>query len=91
MFLFRQSDEALIEDYLQDFKSYWDTCEAYKAEPASHPKLIQARLVEIAADGTRPTAAEKTKAELEIKDEFMAGLVISSANQKRFGLLKRDL
>jgi len=25
------------------------------------------------------------------KDEFMAGLMISSANQKRFGLLKRDL
>ena len=38
-----------------------------------------------------PTTAELDKAELEIKDEFMAGLLISSANQKRFGLLKRDL
>ena len=33
----------------------------------------------------------KNKAELEIKDEFMAGFVISSANQRRFGLLKRDI
>ena len=41
--------------------------------------------------GTTATSAEKTKAKLEIKEEFMAGLLISSANQKRFGLLKRDL
>jgi len=41
--------------------------------------------------GTTATLGEKTKAELQIKYEFMAGLIISSANQKRFGLLKRDL
>jgi len=42
-------------------------------------------------DAAHPTADEKSKVEREIKDEFMAGLVISSANQKRFGLLKRYL
>jgi len=91
MFLFRQSDEALTKDYLRDFKSYWDTCEMYKAEPVSYPKLVQARLDEIAVNIALPSADEKSKTELEIKDEFMAGLVISSANQKRFGILKRDL
>ena len=89
-FLFRQNDETSTKDYIKDFKSYWDTCEAYQAEPSNHPKLIKVRLEDIMA-GTTATLAEKTKAKLQIKDEFMAGLVIGSANQKRFGLLKRDL
>jgi len=33
----------------------------------------------------------KDQAELKIREEFMAGLLVSSVNQKRFGLLKRDL
>ena len=36
MFLSRQSDETLTEDYLRDFKSYWDTCEAYKFRAGTH-------------------------------------------------------
>ena len=90
MFLFQQDNDTPTEDYIRDFKSYWDTCEAYQAEPANHPKLIKARLEDLMV-GTTATLGEKTKAELQIKDEFMTGLLISSANQKRFGLLKRDL
>jgi hypothetical protein len=91
IFLFRQDDGTSTEDYLRDFKSYWDTCEAYKAAPAHHPQLIKMRLDEIASDPLAPSDNEKTRAESEIKEEFMAGLMISSANQKRFGILKRDL
>ena len=90
IFLSRQDNGTSTEDYVRDFKSYWDTYEAYNAEPAHHPKLIKSRLEEIMT-GTPATPSEKTKAELQIKEVFMAGLVISSANQKRFGLLKRDL
>ena len=85
MFLFRQDDGMSTEDYVRDFKSYWDTHEAYKADPAFHPKLAKARLDDIAADADHPTADERSKAELEIKEEIMAGLVISSANQKPLG------
>ena len=88
MFLFRQDNGTSTENYVRNFKSYWDTCETYKAEPAYHPKLVKARLDEIATSAYQPTADEKAQAELEIKEEFIAGLVISSANQKRFGLLK---
>jgi hypothetical protein len=49
MFLFRQNDDASTEDYVKDFKSYWDTCEEYQAEPANHPKLIDAKATEIMA------------------------------------------
>ena len=90
MFLFQQNDETSTEDYVRDFKSYWDTCEAYQTEPSNHPKLIEVSVEDIRA-GTTATSAEKTKAKLEIKEEFMAGLLTSSANQKWFGLLKRDL
>ena len=90
MFLFRQDDTTSTEDYVRDFKSYWDTCEAYKAEPAYHPKLIKARAEEITT-GPAPTPTDITDAEKQIREEFMAGLLISSANQKHFGILKRDL
>ena len=59
MFLFRQDDGTSNEDHIRDFKIYWDTYEAYKAEPAFHPKLVQARLDDIAADANRPTADEE--------------------------------
>ena len=93
IFLFWKEDRTSTEDYLQDFKSYWDTCEAYKAEPAHHPQIVKARLGEIAPNPMTlvPTNIEKTQAESEIKEEFMAGLVISSTNQKCFGILTRDL
>ena len=91
IFLFRQEDGPSTEDYLRDYKSYWDTCEAYKAEPAHHPQIVKMRLNEIASNPMAPTNIEKAQAESGIKEEFMAGLLISSANQKRFGILKRDL
>ena len=63
----------------------------YKADPVFHLMMVKARLDDIVANADNPTADERNKAELQIKEEFMTGLVISSANQKRVGLLKRDL
>ena len=62
---------VLTENFVRDLKSCWDICEhceAYKAEPVFHPKLIKTRLDEIAANATQPTADEKAQAELEIKE-----------------------
>jgi len=91
MFLFRQDDGMSTKNYVRDFKSYWDTYEAYKAEPAYHPKLIKTRPDEVAANAGAQSDNEKAQAELEIKEKFMAGLMISSANKKRFVLLKKEL
>ena len=93
MFLFRQEDGTSTKDYLRNFKSYWDTCEAYKAKPAYHPQLVKVKCNEITSNTTagRQTTDVKAQAEQEIKEEFMVGLMISSANRNRFGILKRDL
>jgi len=62
-----------------------------KAEPTNHPTLIKTRLDSIAANVGAPSEDEKAQSALEIKEEIMAGLLIISPNQKRFGLLKRDI
>ena len=87
MFLFKQDNGVSTEDYIRHFKSYWDMCEAYKAAAAFHPLLIKEKLTGNDTTPGVPTTDELDKAELAIKEELMAGLLISSANQKRFGLL----
>ena len=49
IFLFKQDDGVSTEDYIRDFKHYWDTNEAYKVAPAFHPLLIKEKLVGVEA------------------------------------------
>jgi len=75
MFLFRQDDGTSTENNVRDFK-YWGTCEAYKAAPANHLKIIKTRRDYIAGRPVAPLEDEKDHAELEIaREEFMGGII----------------
>ena len=88
---FYQKDKTTVEDYEQDFKSYYETSIAYGAAPPISKGLVKECTTMLASDQANPTVNETKKATTDVTETFLGCMFVSSANQKKFGGLKKDL
>ena len=90
LFLYMQRLKETVEEYGRNFKSLWDTVEAFGGSPGIHKGLkdsILAATVPIRS----PTAAQIKQVGEESSKAVKATLLISGANRRRYGALKDAL
>jgi hypothetical protein len=90
MFLYTQSDKETVEEYGRNFRSLWDTVEAFGGSPGVHEGLVRGILSNI-MQGTTPTAQERSDAEEASSEAVKAALLISSADRHKYGKIKDEL
>jgi hypothetical protein len=91
LFLYTQSKKESIEEYGWNFRSLWDTVEAFGGLPGIHRGLRDMILKPITTAGGTVTAAQLKKAEEESSEAVKAALLISEANRRRYEALKDAL
>jgi hypothetical protein len=89
LFLHSQSEKETVEEYARNFRSLWDTVEAFGGSPGIHQGLVQAELKRKGL--TSPTDAEIEAAEDMAIEQVKAALLISGADRRKFGKLKDEL
>jgi hypothetical protein len=90
LFLYTQSDKETVEEYGRDFRSLWDTAEAFGGSPGVHEGLVRGILSNIMW-GTTPTAKETSDAEEASSEAVKAALLISGADRRKYRKLKDEL
>jgi hypothetical protein len=93
LFLYTQTDEETVEEYLQSFKSLWHMVEAFGGSPRVHKGLVKGVLAMSgkARDPNNVTEEELAVAEEEVTKAVKAALLISGVDKKRYGNLKEQL
>ena len=93
LMLFSQGEKETVDEYVQGFKSHWDTCSAFGGSPGEHEGLVNGILATAAwvADPDNIIPAERERAVRESTESVKAAMVISGAEKRRFGQLKLDL
>jgi hypothetical protein len=93
LFLYSQSDKETVEEYSRNFRSLWDTMEAFRGLPGTHKGITDGMLQDPdrVADVNRPTNEERRKAEKDGSEAVKAALLISGADKQRYGRLKNEL
>ena len=89
LFLHTQSEKESVEDYARNFRSLWDTVEAFGGSPGIHQGLVNAELKRMGL--TNPTDAQIEAAEDVAVEQVKAALLISGADRRKFGKLKDEL
>jgi len=93
LFLFTQAEKDTVDKYGRNFRSLWDTVEAFGGSPGIHRGLVEGLLNEPGrvANPGNITAAERRAAEEETSESVKAALLISGADKRRYGKLKDEL
>ena len=93
LFLYTQTEKESVDEYARNFKSLWDTVEAFGGSPGIHQGLVKGLLATPGRvrDLRNITQAEGTAAEEEVADAVKAALLISGADKRRYGWLKEQL
>ena len=91
LYLYTQGEKESVEEYGRNFKSLWDTVEAFGGSPGIHKGLMDALLTPITSAGGNPTAGQQQKAEEDSAEAVKAALLISGADRRRYGVLKDAL
>ena len=89
LFLHTQSEKETVEEYARNFRSLWDTVEAFGGLPGIHQGLVDAELKRRGL--TNSTDAQIEAAEDVAVRQVKAALLISGADQRKFGKLKDEL
>ena len=89
LFLYTQTEKDTVETYGRNFRSLWETVEAFGGSPGRHEGLIEAALREKGI--TAATAAQRKDAEETTSEAVKAALLISGADKRKFGKLKDEL
>ncbi len=90
LFLYTQSNKETVEKYGHNFRSLWDTVEAFGGSPGVHEGLVRGILSNIVR-GTTPTVKERSDAEEASSEAVKAALLISSADRRKYGKLNDKL
>jgi hypothetical protein len=90
LFLFTQGEMEMVKESGRNFKSLWDTVEAFRGSPGIHKGLTDSILAATVTCGS-PTAAQIKQTGKESSKAVKATLLISGANQRRCGALKDAL
>ena len=89
LFLYSQTEKDTVEEYARNFRSLWDTVEAFGGSPGVHQGLVEA---ELARNGIRnPDAMQLKAAEMGSSEQVKAALLISRASRSKYGKLKDEL
>jgi hypothetical protein len=93
LFLYSQSNKETLEVYGRNFRSLWDTVEAFGGLPGTHKGITDGMLKDHNrdADVIRLTNEERTKAEKDRSKAVKAALLISGANNHLYGRLKNEV
>jgi hypothetical protein len=90
LFLYTQSDKETVEEYGCNFRSLWDTVEAFGGSPGVHEGLV-CGILSNTMRGTTPTAKERSDAEEASSEAVKSALLISGGDRCKFGKLKDKL
>ena len=90
LFLYTQSDKETVEEYGRNFRSMWDTVEAFSGSPEVHGGLV-CGILSNTMWGTTPTAKERSDAEETSSKAMKAALLISGTDRRKYGKLKDEL
>jgi hypothetical protein len=93
LFLYTQGKKESVEEYSRNFKSLWDTAEAFIGSTGMQKGLIKGLLTTPGrvANQSMVTAAELAAAESKVAEAVKAAMLISGANKARYGRLKEQL
>jgi hypothetical protein len=93
LILYTQGEKATTEEYLQNFKSLWNTVEAFGGSPGVHKGLVDGLLADTSwvKDVDNVTSAEWARAKEDTCELAKAALLISSADKRRYRQLKEQL
>ena len=93
LFLYTQTDKETVEEYTQNFKSLWDTVEAFGGLPGLQKALVKGllRASGRVRDPNNISDDERHEAEEEVTEAVKAALLISGADKRRYGRLKEQL
>ena len=93
LYLHMQDEKTTVPDYSRDFKSLWETCESFGGTPGYHQGPVNQLLKDTSrvADVNRPTDTERKAAVNDTAEAVKGSLLLSGADQKRFGMLKKEL
>jgi hypothetical protein len=91
LFLYTQGERDTVEEYGHNFRSLWDTVEAFGGLPGIHAGLMDEILANKVASGQVATSAQVKEAGEESSKTVKAALLISGADRRRYGVLKDAL
>jgi hypothetical protein len=93
LFLFTQGEKDTVDEYGRNFRSLWDTVEAFGGSLGIHKGLVDGLLKEPGqvTNPTNITADKRKAAEEEANELVKAVLLISGAEKRRYGKLKDEL
>ncbi len=89
LFLYTQSEKDTVEEYVRNFRSLWDTVEAFGGSPGVHQGLVDTELRRRGI--TNPSDAQAEAAANVAIEQVKAALLISGADRRKFGKLKDEL
>jgi hypothetical protein len=89
LFLYTQTKKDTVEEYARNFWSLWDTVEAFGGSPGIHQGLVDAELKRRGI--TNPNDNQLEAAQHVAVKQVKAALLISGADQRKFGKLKDEL
>jgi hypothetical protein len=93
LFLYTQGEREIVEEYGRNFRSFWDTVEAFGGLPGLHRGMLE-RLVKHATrvrNLDSPMPDEIAKIGHGANKVVKAALLISGADKRRFEKLKDEL
>ncbi len=93
LYLYTQGEKESVEEYGRNFKSLWDTVEAFGGSPGVHKELVEGILKDPGRvrNVNSVTDAERRDVEQEVSNTVKAALVISGADKQRYWKLKDEL
>ncbi len=85
LFLYTQLEKESIKENGRNFKSLWETVEAFGGSPGVHKGLFNGLLAQTGwvANPWSPTVAERKQAEADASEAVKAALLISGANKQQ--------
>ena len=90
LFLYTQSDKETMEEYGRNFRSLWDTLEAFGGSSGVHEGLV-CGVLSNTMQGMTPMAKERSDAEEASSEAVKSALLISGGDRCKFGKLKDKL
>ncbi len=93
LFLYTQGEKDTVEEFGRNFRSLWETVEAFGGSPGVHKGLVDGLLSNTTQvkDVRKPTDQAIAKAEDDSCKAVKAALLVSGANKRQYGKLKDEL
>ena len=89
LFLYSQSENEMVEEYTRNFRSLWDTVEAFGGSLGIQDGPVEAELRR--RNIANPSPTQLSEAEDVSIEQVKAALLISGASRQKYGKLKDEL